>query len=98
MEARAPGPFLLAAARGCARLHWRSSSSPSARERYVPVSRNEFGVQAIVGALADGLVVADGQRRIRLMNDAFCQMFEIGRQTIDGSLLERCATRQSNVY
>ena len=32
------------------------------------VQEGEFGVQAIVGALADGLVVADGQRRIRLMN------------------------------
>jgi len=52
------------------------------------VQENEFGVQAIVGALADGLVVADGQRRIRLMNEAFRQMFEIGPQVIDGSLLE----------
>jgi two-component system phosphate regulon sensor histidine kinase PhoR len=52
------------------------------------VQEGEFGVQAIVGALADGLVVADGQRRIRLMNDAFRQMFEISPRTIDGSLLE----------
>jgi two-component system phosphate regulon sensor histidine kinase PhoR len=52
------------------------------------VQEGEFGVQAIVGALADGLVVADGERRIRLMNDAFRQMFEVGPQTIDGSLLE----------
>src|SRR5262245_8556614 len=47
------------------------------------VQENEFGVQAIVGALADGLVVADGQRRIRLMNDAFRQMFEIGPNVTD---------------
>ena len=52
------------------------------------VQENEFGVQTIVGALADGLVVADGERRIRLMNDAFRQMFKIGPQAIDRSLLE----------
>ena len=51
------------------------------------VQENEFGVQTIVGALADGLVVADGERRIRLMNDAFRQMFKIGPQAIDRSLL-----------
>ncbi len=48
----------------------------------------EFGVQAIVGALADGLVVADGERRIRLMNDAFRQMFGLGQETTDATLLE----------
>ncbi len=52
------------------------------------VQEGEFGVQAIVGALADGLVVADTQRRIRLMNDAFRQMFGIGPQVTGGTLLE----------
>ncbi len=52
------------------------------------VQEGEFGVQAIVGALADGLVVADGKRRIRLMNDAFRQMFGLGPETIDATLLE----------
>src|ERR1700751_1706178 len=35
------------------------------------VQEGEFGVQTIVGAMADGLVVADRQRRVRLMNRAF---------------------------
>jgi two-component system, OmpR family, phosphate regulon sensor histidine kinase PhoR len=48
----------------------------------------EFGVQAIVGALADGLVVADGQRNIRLMNRAFREAFGIDPQTNNGTLLE----------
>jgi two-component system phosphate regulon sensor histidine kinase PhoR len=52
------------------------------------VQENDFGVQAIVGALADGLVVADGERRIRLMNDAFREMFQISPQALDRSLLE----------
>ncbi len=52
------------------------------------VQEGEFGVQAIVGALADGLVVADGERRIRLMNAAFRQMFGLGAETNDVTLLE----------
>ena len=52
------------------------------------VQEGEFGVQAIVSALADGLVVADDARHIRLMNDAFRKMFEIDPRTSDGTLLE----------
>jgi two-component system phosphate regulon sensor histidine kinase PhoR len=52
------------------------------------VQEGEFGVQAIVGALADGLVVADGDRRIRLMNDAFRQMFGLDARRTGGTLLE----------
>jgi two-component system, OmpR family, phosphate regulon sensor histidine kinase PhoR len=52
------------------------------------VQEGEFGVQAIVGALADGLVVADGDRRIRLMNDAFRQMFGLEARRTGGTLLE----------
>lgn len=48
----------------------------------------EFGVQAIVGALADGLIVADGQRRIRLMNRAFREAFGIDHPTTGSTLLE----------
>lgn len=52
------------------------------------VQEGEFGVQAIVGALADGLVVADRERRIRLMNDAFRKAFAIDPRTTQGTLLE----------
>ena len=52
------------------------------------VQEGEFGVQAIVGALADGLVVADGHRKIRLMNRAFREAFGVDPQTSDGTLLE----------
>ncbi len=52
------------------------------------VEEGEFGVQAIVGALADGLVVADGERRIRLMNRAFREMFAVGPERSEATLLE----------
>lgn len=52
------------------------------------VAEGEFGVQAIVGALADGLVVADEQRRIRLMNRAFREAFQVNPDRTDGTLLE----------
>jgi two-component system phosphate regulon sensor histidine kinase PhoR len=52
------------------------------------VQEGEFGVQAIVGAMADGLVVADRQRRIRLMNRAFREAFAINPATREGTLLE----------
>lgn len=52
------------------------------------VQEGEFGVQAIVGALADGLVVADRERRIRLMNRAFREVFAAGPETIGGTILE----------
>jgi two-component system phosphate regulon sensor histidine kinase PhoR len=52
------------------------------------VQEGEFGVLAIVGAMADGLVVADRQRRVRLMNRAFREAFAINPQTRDGTLLE----------
>jgi len=52
------------------------------------VQEGEFGVQAIVGALADGLVVADRERRIRLTNRAFCEVFQPGSSVIGATLLE----------
>ena len=54
----------------------------------IRAQESEFGVQAIVGALADGLVVADRERQIRLMNDAFRKMFGVDPRTRDGTLLE----------
>jgi len=52
------------------------------------VQAGEFGVQAIVGALADGLVVADRERRIRLTNRAFREIFQLGSEVLDLTLLE----------
>ncbi len=58
------------------------------RELHARAQEREFGVQAITGAMADGLVVADGERRVRLMNRAFREIFGVDPLTKDGSLLE----------
>jgi two-component system phosphate regulon sensor histidine kinase PhoR len=52
------------------------------------VQEGEFGVQAITGALADGLVVADRERRLRLTNQAFCEMFPLPAEAESATLLE----------
>jgi two-component system phosphate regulon sensor histidine kinase PhoR len=52
------------------------------------VQAGEFGLQAIVGALADGLVVADRERRIRLSNRASRETFELGPELTGRTLLE----------
>ena len=61
------------------------------------VQEGEFGVQAITGALADGLVVADRERRLRLTNKAFCEMFalppEIGNVTLLESVRDAAVER-----
>ncbi|MBA3961009.1 MAG: PAS domain-containing protein [Chthoniobacterales bacterium] len=58
------------------------------RELQTQAQKREFGVQAITGAMADGLVVSDGERRIRLANRAFREMFEVDGLTNESSLLE----------
>ncbi|MEO6970849.1 MAG: ATP-binding protein, partial [Chthoniobacterales bacterium] len=88
-EARLPRTFLIGGSsslRGIAlALEQLALREGALRAR---VQEGEFGVQAIVGALADGLVVADNRRQIRLMNGAFREMFGIRAQITDGTLLE----------
>lgn len=88
-EGRAPRTFLIGGSRGARRialaLEQLALRESALRAR---VQEGEFGVQAIVGALADGLVVANGERRIRLMNDAFRQMFGIEKRGSNDTLLE----------
>jgi two-component system phosphate regulon sensor histidine kinase PhoR len=52
------------------------------------LEEGEFDVQTIVGSLADGLVVADRERRIRLTNRAFSEMFGLAPGIEDATLLE----------
>jgi len=88
-EARMPRTFLIGGS-SCLRGIALALEQLSLREGALraQVEEGEFGVQAIVGALADGLVVADGGRRIRLMNDAFREMFGIRTEVNNGTLLE----------
>ncbi|MGI8430931.1 MAG: ATP-binding protein [Chthoniobacterales bacterium] len=57
------------------------------QELRAQVEEREFGVQAITGAMADGVVVVDGERRLRLTNKAFREMFGVTRLEDDDSLL-----------
>lgn len=48
-------------------------------------------VEAILGALPDGLAVVDQQRRLQIVNTKFRQLFATGENSVGGSFLE--ATR-----
>ena len=48
----------------------------------------EFGVRVITGAMADGVVVTDGARRVRLVNRAFGEMFGVTDLPAETNLLE----------
>ena len=48
----------------------------------------EFSVQAVFGAMLDGLVIVDDRRRVRLMNPEFRRLFGIGENISGGTLLE----------
>ena len=88
-EGQAPRTFLIGGSR-CLRGTALALEQLALREGALRarVQEGEFGVQAIVSALADGLVVADGQRRIRLMNDAFRKMFGLDAEASNATLLE----------
>ncbi|MEP6685600.1 MAG: ATP-binding protein [Verrucomicrobiota bacterium] len=52
------------------------------------VQEGTLSVQAILGALPDGLVVVDDRRRVQMMNAEFRRVFGIGDNTTGGLLLE----------
>lgn len=52
------------------------------------VRESELSVQAVFGAMLDGLVVVDGTRRVRLMNREFRRVFAIDENVSGGTLLE----------
>jgi two-component system phosphate regulon sensor histidine kinase PhoR len=47
------------------------------RELLARAQEGEFNVQTIMGALPDGLLVVDGTRQIRVVNDAFRRLFGV---------------------
>src|SRR5205809_7550153 len=50
--------------------------------------QGEFSVQAVFGAMLDGLVVVDDRRRVRMMNREFRQMFGLAQAEPGEPLLE----------
>lgn len=58
------------------------------RELQERVRESEQSVQAVFGAMLDGLVVVDDLRRVRLMNREFRRAFDIDENASGGTLLE----------
>lgn len=58
------------------------------RELEQRVREGELSVQAVFGAMLDGLVVVDDLRRIRLMNREFRRVFDVEEKVSGGTVLE----------
>src|SRR5881275_2539699 len=58
------------------------------RELDRQIGERVSGQKAILSAMQDGLLVVDGQRRLALMNPAFCDLFGIGESALGSALLE----------
>jgi two-component system phosphate regulon sensor histidine kinase PhoR len=58
------------------------------RELEERVREGELSVQAVFGAMLDGLVVVDDSRRVRLMNREFRRVFGLEENVSNGTLLE----------
>jgi two-component system phosphate regulon sensor histidine kinase PhoR len=58
------------------------------RELEERVRESELSVQAVFGAMLDGLVVVDDLRRVRLMNREFRRVFDVDENVAGGTLLE----------
>ena len=58
------------------------------RELEQRVREGELSVQAVFGAMLDGLVVVDDLRRVRLMNREFRRVFDVEAAVAGGTLLE----------
>src|ERR1700720_27864 len=52
------------------------------------IDEHASGQKAILSAMQDGLLVVDGHRRLALLNRAFCNLFEIGEDSLGTPLLE----------
>lgn len=52
------------------------------------IDERASGQEAILSAMQDGLLVVDGRRRVALLNRAFCNLFEIGEDSLGAPLLE----------
>jgi len=52
------------------------------------IGQRESGQKAILSAMQNGLLVVDAQRRLALVNRAFCDLFEISENSLGAPLLE----------
>jgi two-component system phosphate regulon sensor histidine kinase PhoR len=74
---RAPQNFLLTANPSAHRLGLALEELWDRQRKLIErMHEGEFSVQAILGAMLDGLIVVDEQRRIQMMNPAFPRLLE----------------------
>ncbi len=58
------------------------------RELDQQIGERVSGQKAILSAMQDGLLVVDRDRRLALVNPAFCDLFKIGEDSLSAPLLE----------
>jgi two-component system phosphate regulon sensor histidine kinase PhoR len=88
-EHRAPRKFLISGNPHARRIGLALENlTDRRRELERKLREGELSVQAVFGAMLDGLVVVDDLRRVRLMNREFRRAFGIGEDVSGGTLLE----------
>jgi two-component system phosphate regulon sensor histidine kinase PhoR len=88
-EGRAPRKFLVSGNPHARRIGLAMEQlTDRRRELEERVREGELSVQAVFGAMLDGLVVVDDLRRVRLMNDEFRRIFGVDQGVSGGTLLE----------
>jgi two-component system phosphate regulon sensor histidine kinase PhoR len=89
VEQRAPKKFLISGNPQARRIGLALEKLTERRgELQERVRESEQSVQAVFGAMLDGLVVVDDLRRVRLMNRAFRGAFGVEENAAGGTLLE----------
>jgi two-component system phosphate regulon sensor histidine kinase PhoR len=89
VQHRAPRKFLISGNPHARRIGLALENlTDHRRELEERVREGELSVQAVFGAMLDGLVVVDDLRRVRLMNREFRRVFELEENISGGTLLE----------
>jgi two-component system phosphate regulon sensor histidine kinase PhoR len=89
VESRPPRKFLISGNPQARRVGLALENlTDRRRELEQRVREGELSVQAVFGAMLDGVVVVDDLRRVRLMNREFRRVFEIDDNVSGGTLLE----------
>jgi two-component system phosphate regulon sensor histidine kinase PhoR len=89
VEHRAPRKFLISGNPHARRIGLAFENlTDRRRELDERVRESDLSVQAVFGAMLDGLVVVDELRRVRLMNREFRRVFGLDENVADGTLLE----------
>ena len=89
VEHRAPRKFLISGNPHARRIGLAFENlTDRRRELDERVRESDLSVQAVFGAMLDGLVVVDDLRRVRLMNREFRRVFGLDENVSGGTLLE----------